>query len=142
MGLPCGRGCWFVTGLLARREGSVPEMTFECALQYPSGGQKWNWGMCEPGLPVSADQVSAWCASVCTASWCRCMPRGGLASPKPCPVQGSQGTALTALSCRAGASFVPAPTQNHPAGVFVYFVYLCFHKWTQDGHLLPSLAKD
>lgn len=37
---------------------------------------------------------------------------------------------------------MPAPTQNHFVGVFVYFVYLCFHKWTQDGHLLPSLAKD
>lgn len=25
-------GGWLVTGLLARREGSVPKMTFECAL--------------------------------------------------------------------------------------------------------------
>lgn len=26
------RGCWLVTGLLASRKGSVPEMTFECVL--------------------------------------------------------------------------------------------------------------
>lgn len=41
------RGCWLVTGLLASREGSVPEMTFECALAILSriflGGRSGIW---------------------------------------------------------------------------------------------------
>lgn len=52
-------------------------------------------------------------------------------------------TSLTGhRTCIPGASFVPAPAQNYFVDVFVYFVYLCFHKWRQDGSLLPSLAKD
>lgn len=85
MDLPCGRGCWLVTGLLARREGSVPKMTFECALAIsirPLLGGRSGTGAC---VSLASLSVQARVVLVVPAQphGAGASPGEAVASPKP-----------------------------------------------------------
>lgn len=87
--------------------------------------------MCESGFPVSADQARLVLGVPVFAQPHDpgVSPGEAVASPGilHCGTTFTgDGTDITELqNC-----CLPAQTQNYFADVFVYFVYLCFHRWT------------